>query len=312
MQERIGGGRERAAARVEAVRSDIKSNLPHANSNLDRTQSLMIEVTGLPDGARAVSYIQLFNPETELPRYRKNWERFDVQPDTIGFVPLVLPDTPGEFETLLRHRCRIDRDRLLKRKRVVSLEEARCLLPRLDTWKQNNTLDRRAYLHIVAEMGILFRQDNRLAEETIAWLNAQHRYRSATSWEGKHAWWLMDARSKGYMVTLRTDLAGNIDWLFVNYPSRPPEFTLHPDELRILIQVCDIDGYHGISAKGYEIFTKGRRLPAGMRQLCAPFLKDGVYTFYSQQSQHRAAHAALTVNGDVVERFDAVEAHFSQ
>ena len=307
----VSQGPKSAASRVEAVRKDLELNRPHANSTADKTHSLLIEICKLKDNTRIISYIQLFNAAIEFPKYQKNWKRFDVQYDTIDFVPPLLPETPGEFETLLRQRCRLDRDRLLGQHRIITPEAIRKILTRLDTWKHNNTADRKAYLRLVSEMRILLRSGNRLAKETVAWLNGQHQYRSATSWEGRHAWWLMDGRSEGYMVMLQTDLEGSINWLFTDAPPRPAEYTLHPDQLRLFLQIRDIRGFHGLRRKGPGLFPKGRLLPSSMRQICGKYLKNDTYTFYSRSSADSAATVCLTVENGAVKRFDAMEARFA-
>jgi hypothetical protein len=184
----VVAGPKSAVSRVDAVRKDLKANGPHANWTAEETHSLRIEICDLEDKARIISYIQLFDAALELPKYLKNWERFEGQYDTIEFVPPLLPDKPGELETLLRQRCRLDRDRLLGLQRDISPEAIRRILVRLEEWKHSNTPDRDAYLRLVSEMRILLRPGNRLSKETIAWLNGQYRYRSATSWKGRYAW----------------------------------------------------------------------------------------------------------------------------
>jgi hypothetical protein len=160
-------------------------------------------------------------------------------------------------------------------------------------------------------MRILLRPGNRLAKETITWLNGQYRYRSATSWEGRHAWWLMDARNKGYLVMLRTDLEGSIEWLFTDVPPRPAKYTLHPDQLRLFLQIRDIRGFHGLRFKGPGLFPEGRLLPASMRQICGKYLEGDTYTFYSASSAHGAAHVFLKVEKGTVKQFEAMEARFA-
>lgn len=141
MQDRIGSDGLRAAvstdsrgaaSRVEAVRKDLEISRPHAGSTADKTHSLLIQICELEDGTRVISYIQLFEAAAELPKYQKNWKRFDVQADTVDFVPPLLPETAGEFETLLRQRCRLDRDRLLGWARLITPEAIRQVLVRLD------------------------------------------------------------------------------------------------------------------------------------------------------------------------------------
>jgi hypothetical protein len=215
------------------------------------------------------------------------------------------------FETLLRQRCRLDRDRLLGQARIITPEEIRRVLVRLDQWRNNQTPDRDAYLRQVSEMRIMFRPGNSLAKDTIEWLNGQYPYRSATSWEGRHTWWLMDRRTKGYMVMLQTDLEGAVTWLFTDAPPRPPEYTLHPDQLRLFLQIRDIHGFHGLRFKGADIFSKGRPLPASMQQICGQYLKNDTFTFYSQSSAHGRANVALTVEKGAVKNFEAMEAHFA-
>ncbi len=300
-----------AASRVEAVRKDLEMNRPHANSSADKTHSLLIQICEREDGTRVISYIQLFEAAVELPKYQKNWKRFNVQADTIDFDPPLLPETAGEFETLLRQRCRLDRDRLLGQARIITPEAIRQVLVRLDQWKSNQTPDRDAYLRQVSEMRIMLRPGNRLAKDTIEWLNGQYQYRSATSWEGRHTWWLMDRRTKGYMVMLQTDLEGAVTWLFTDAPPRPPEYTLHPDQLRLFLQIRDINGFHGLRFKGADIFPKGRPLPASMQQICGRCFTNDTYTFYSQSSAHGAAYVTLKVDKDAVKDFEAVEAHFT-
>ncbi|MHC4329258.1 MAG: hypothetical protein ACYSWW_14180 [Planctomycetota bacterium] len=307
----VSEGPKSAASRVEAVRKDLEANRLYANSTADKTRSLLIEICDLEGNTRIISYIQFLEAAVEFPKYQKNWKRFDVQYDTIDFVPPLLPETPGEFETLLRQRCRLDRDRLLRLQRIISPEAIRQVLTRLDVWKHNNTPDHKAYLRLVSEMRILFRPGNRLAKETIAWLNGQHRYSSATSWEGRYAWWLMDVRNKGYMVILRTDLEGAIDWLFTDVPPRATKYTLHPDQLRLFLQIRDIRGFHGLRFKGHALFPQGRILPASMRKICEKYLKDDTYTFYSASSAHGAAHVFLKVEKGIVKQFEAMEAHFA-
>ena len=307
----VAEGPKSAASRVEAVRKDLEVNRPHANSTADKTHSLLIEICDLANNTRVISYIQLFEAALEFPKYQKNWGRFGVQYDTIEFIPPLLPETPGELETLLRQRCRLDRDRLLGLQRVISPEAIRQILARLDSWKNNNAPDREAYLRLVSEMRILIRPGNRLSKETIAWLNGQYRYRSATSWEGRHAWRLMDARNEGYMVMLRTDLQGSIEWLFTDVPSRPAKYTLHPDQLRLFLQIKDIRGYHGLRFKGPDLFPEGRLLPTSMRKICGNYLKGDRYTFYSESSAHCAAHVFLRVEGGAVKQFEAMEEHFA-
>jgi hypothetical protein len=118
----------------------------------------------------------------------------------------------------------------------------------------------------------------------------------------------MDARNKGYMVMLRTDQEGAIDWLFTDCPPRSAEFTLHPDQLRLFLLIKEIRGFHGLRFKGSQLFREGRLLPPLMHKICGKSLEGDRYIFHSESSEYSSAQVFLKVAGRAVKQFEAMEA----